>query len=194
MCGRYYIDGEAVKELGQSLGCREPVLLEKAGDVLPSGRALVITGRGPKPAAEQMLWGFLQYGKKGLLINARAETVFERASFADSVMHRRCAIPAGHFYEWSKAREKAEFSRKDGRVLYMAGLWKWFEDGNRFVILTTRANASVSPVHDRMPLILEENELKSWLYDDRFAQQLLKKTPVLLKRKQEYEQQVLKLW
>ncbi|HIX14189.1 MAG TPA: SOS response-associated peptidase [Candidatus Hungatella pullicola] len=66
-----------------------------------------------------------------------------------------------------------------------------FEDGNHFVILTTEANDSMRPVHPRMPLILEQNELEGWLWDERYGDSLLKKTPVLLKRQQEYEQQTL---
>lgn len=194
MCGRYYIDEQAAKEARRAVGAAGQGFEAKAGDVCPSDQALVLTGRGPRPAAEQMRWGFLQYGRKGLLINARAESALERVSFRDSVLHRRCVIPAGHFYEWTKAREKAEFYREDAGVLYMAGLWQRFEDGNRFVILTTGANSSVLPIHDRMPLILEEKEVESWIYDDHFAEYVLQKTPVLLKRRQEYEQQVLQLW
>ncbi len=194
MCGRYYIDEQVTEKLWQSIGIEGPGFGAGAGDVCPSQPALVITGRGARPAAEQMRWGFLQYGRKGLLIHARAESVLERVSFRDSVLHRRCVIPAGHFYEWSRSKERAEFKRKNGEILYMAGLWQRFEDGNRFVILTTKANPSVSPVHDRMPLIVEETELERWIYDGHFAEYVLQKTPVLLERKQEYEQQVLQLW
>ena len=194
MCGRYYIDEQAAETARRRFSAGGPGFVAESGDVRPSDQALVITGRGARPAAERMRWGFLQYGRKGLLINARAESVLERVSFRDSVLRRRCVIPAGHFYEWSRSREKAEFCREDAGVLYMAGFWQQFGDGNRFVILTTRANPSVSPVHDRMPLILEETEVEDWIYDDHFAEYVLQKTPVLLKRKQEYEQQVLQLW
>lgn len=194
MCGRYYMDEQVMEQVRRTVGITDQGFAAKACDIHPSEQALVITGRGAKPAAEQMRWGFLQYGRKGLLINARAESVLEKVSFRDSVLHRRCVIPAGHFYEWSKSREKAEFYREDAGVLYMAGFWQRFEDGNRFVILTTQANLSVSPVHDRMPLILEEKELENWIYDDHFAEYVLQKTPALLKRRQEYEQQVLQLW
>ena len=125
---------------------------------------------------------------KGLLINARAESARERITFRDSVRHRRCIILAAHFYEWNKAKEKAIFCREDPPVLYMAGIWKHFENGDRFVILTTQANASVMPVHDRMPLILEKYELENWVYENVDAEYVLGKTPAILKREQEYEQ------
>ena len=59
------------------------------------------------------------------------------------------------------------------------------------MILTTEANPSVSPVHDRMPLILEPEELEDWVLDDRATEYLLHKTPVLLKTHAEYEQMSL---
>ena len=55
--------------------------------------------------------------------------------------------------------------------------------------MTTRANSSVSPVHDRMPLLLEEDEVENWICEDGFMNYALQKTPYMLKRYQEYEQQ-----
>lgn len=59
---------------------------------------------------------------------------------------------------------------------------------SRVVILTTRANASMEPVHDRMPLILEENEIAPWILNGERARDILHKTPCLLERRTEYEQ------
>lgn len=56
------------------------------------------------------------------------------------------------------------------------------------MVLTTAANPSVLPVHDRMPLVLEKQEIDDWLLDDRAAETLLHKTPGLLKAKADYEQ------
>lgn len=191
MCGRYYVDETTAEEVRNVVRWIDKSLIIQAGDVHPSDQAIVLTGIQPCLTAEQMVWGFPQYTGKGLLINARAETIFEKSSFRDSARQRRCILPAGHFYEWSRAKEKAEFYREDSRVIYMAGVWNRFEDGNRFVVLTTQANASVSPVHDRMPVILKEHELQDWVYEERFARYILERTPILLKRRQEYEQQSL---
>ena len=76
------------------------------------------------------------------------------------------------------------------QVLYMAGFCDWFENEKRFVILTTKANASMEKTHDRMPLILEKEQLADW-FDDKKMEQLLQHTPVMLKREAEYEQQSL---
>ena len=142
-------------------------------------------------SAKEMKWGFPQYQKKGLVINARAETVLERNMFRESVRRRRCIIPAGQYYEWDAQKNKVTFSGQDQPVLYLAGFFDRFQDGDHFVILTTAANASVSPVHDRMPLILEKEELESWIYDDAFLEFALRKVPAKLQKSQEYEQQTL---
>lgn len=192
MCGRYYINDETAKEIEKIV--REvdaKIKREQSGDVYPSQAAAVMTGKVPGFRLEEMNWGFPQYQKKGLLINARAETVLERKTFRDSVLHRRCIIPARHFYEWDSAKNKVTFLRENKPVLYMAGFYNQFQGEDRFIIITTQANGSVSPVHDRMPLILEEKELQDWVYDDKFLEFALHKTPPLLSRHQEYEQQSL---
>lgn len=189
MCGRYFVDDVVFSEIEKIVPViRADIQKQQAGDIYPSRRALVLTGKGQGLSAEEMFWGFPGYYQKGLLINARAETVLERKTFRDSVLRRRCIIPAGHFYEWDSGKNKATFLRKDGTVLYMAGCYRRFENEDRFVIITTQANDSVSRVHDRMPLILEKDELEAWLYDDHFLNFALNKTPVELEKHQEYEQ------
>ena len=70
----------------------------------------------------------------------------------------------------------------------MAGFCRRYEDGEHFVILTTAANASMEPVHDRMPLILERQEIAEWMFSDAKTESFLYKTPCLLERRTEYEQ------
>ena len=179
-----------------------------AGDIVPSGTAWVLRGEqgypgaeprypgtepcrpgtGPCIRAERMAWGFPRFDGKGLIINARAESVRERPAFRDSVEQRRCVIFARGFYEWNRSREKFSYEREDAPVLFMAGCFSRWEYGGHFVIITTAANPSVAPVHDRMPLILEPEEVKQWIQDAGAAWSLLKKTPVLLAGGTEYEQ------
>ena len=192
MCGRFYVDEDTFQEVEKAVRAVD-IRMQKmrTGDIYPSQSAGVLTGKTSVPRLEQMNWGFLQYQKKGLLINARAETVLERKMFRDSVLHRRCVIPAKHFYEWDASKNKVTFFREDGPVLFMAGFYNMVQDQMRFIILTTQANASVRPVHDRMPLILEEGELHDWMYEDSSIGAVLRKTPPVLGRMQEYEQQSL---
>ncbi len=192
MCGRYYADDETVREIEKIIQQTDANLQKKKrGDIYPSQDATVLIGKGSGLRLQEMKWGFPQYHKKGLLINARAETVLERKMFRDSVLRRRCIIPAKHFYEWDSEKNQATFFRKDESVLYMAGFYNRFQDEDRFIIITTQANASVSQIHDRMPLILEKEELEKWIYDDGFLNSALQKIPVQLNKRQEYEQQSL---
>lgn len=70
----------------------------------------------------------------------------------------------------------------------MAGFCNRFDNVDRFVILTTAANGSMSPVHERMPLILSEGEIKDWILDDTRIREFLKKESPILSRSQEFEQ------
>lgn len=191
MCGRYYIDDGAFREIEKIARKIDAKIKKERGDIFPSQSAAILTGKEQKLSADEMFWGFPQYNRKGLLINARAETVLEKRTFRDSVLHRRCVIPASRFYEWDSGKNKATFIRPDSPVIYMAGFYNCFQNEERFIILTTQANASVVKVHDRMPLILEENELENWVYDEKYFEFALRKTPAQLKSFQEYEQQSL---
>lgn len=207
MCGRFYVDEGTAKEIERVIrGVDLRIQKMRTGDIYPSQPAGILTCHSRQknplsagsaaensPALElnEMHWGFLQYQKKGLLINARAETALERRTFRESVLHRRCVIPARHFYEWDSDKNKVIFFREDRPVLFMAGFYNRFQDGARFIILTTEANASVGPVHNRMPLVLDEGELEDWVYDDKFTEYALHKIPPELWREQEYEQQSL---
>ena len=189
MCGRYYVDDETAREIEKLVRDLDRKLqIERTGDVFPSQKATIIKGQEHHLAAEQMRWGFPGFEKGKLLINARAETALERPTFRESVQDRRCIIPARGFYEWNKSKEKFTFERKETPVLFMAGCYNRYEGQERFVILTTDANSSVAPVHNRMPLILEPEELGDWVLDDQATESLLHKTPVLLEQRAEYEQ------
>ena len=70
----------------------------------------------------------------------------------------------------------------------MAGIYNHYEAGGCFTILTTQANVTVKPIHDRMPLVLEENKIIPWIFDRQKTMEYFRKVPCLLERKAEYEQ------
>lgn len=174
----------------------------KAGDIYPATLAPVL-GAGGGTAGYRTLdcrmlrWGLPGYmpkgsGKKGQVIfNARSETAMEKPTFREGMKNHRIVIPAAGFYEWNRKKEKYRFRRTDSPVLFMAGCFQHYEDGDRFVILTTAANASMEPVHDRMPLILEPDEIAAWIWDGERTKSLLEKQPCLLERTTDYEQMTL---
>ena len=188
MCGRYFVDDEMWREIKKI--CKQiddSKLKVTRGDVRPTDMAVVLMGM-KEVRTEQMQWGFTQQYQEGLLINARAETVLSKPSFQDSMRHCRCVIPAAGFYEWNKAKEQVSFRMPQSKILYMAGIWQPTAKEKQFTILTTSPNDSVSPVHDRMPLVLTSEEIIPWIQSFDAAEKLLTKTPPFLEHKQEYEQ------
>ena len=188
MCGRYFVDDEMWREIKKI--CKQiddSKLKVTRGDVRPTDMAVVLMGM-KEVRTEQMQWGFTQQYQEELLINARAETVLSKPSFRDSMRHCRCVIPAAGFYEWNKAKEQVSFRMPQSKILYMAGIWQPTAKEKQFTILTTSPNDSVSPVHDRMPLVLTSEEIIPWIQSFDAAEKLLTKTPPFLEHKQEYEQ------
>lgn len=195
MCGRYYVDDETAGEIEKLVQqADERLRAEKGRDIHPSDIAPVVFQKDKKLCCGFQRWGFPvsfqgESGKKKqLLFNARSETALERQAFRESVRNRRAVIPASHFYEWNREKEKNIFRRAGTPVLFMAGCYNRYEDGDHFVILTTSANESMRPVHDRMPLILEGEEIEEWLQNGGRTEEFLWKVPCLLERRADYEQ------
>lgn len=194
MCGRYYIDDDITKEIIKLVHhIDEKIKNEKAKDIYPSGEAPIIIGKSETLSAQLFQWGYPHYKNKGVIFNARSETALEKQMFQSSIKNRRCVIPAKHFYEWNKDKEKYTFFREDLGILYFAGFYKEFAGENRFIILTADANESMKKVHNRMPLILEQNQLEDWIFNEQAAEFILHQRPIELKRTAEYEQQSLDL-
>lgn len=190
MCGRYYVDDETAREIERLVRNLDRRFQMKAGDVCPARQAAVICADAEDRnlCLKQMYWGFPGPGQTQLVINARAESALEKKTFRDSVLCRRCIIPAKGFYEWNRKKEKYQFERKGGGLMFMAGFYNLYQAQEHFVILTTQANPSVRNVHDRMPLILEETEIESWLTERMETEGYLRRTPPLLDRRTDYEQ------
>ncbi len=105
-------------------------------------------------------------------INARAETLATRSAFREAFQKRRCVVPADGFYEWSGAkgdRQPFRFHRPDGKTLLLAGLYESWQPRpgeweRTFTIVTTAANELLRPLHDRMPVILDEGSADLWMF------------------------------
>lgn len=193
MCGRYYIGKSLIYRIEEIIGetdCRiEEEQLNR--DIYPTDLVPVIIAgqQGLKLTCQR--WGYPGYQGKGVVFNARAESVMEKKMFHNGIRYNRAVIPAGGFYEWNQNKEKITFLRKDSPVMYLAGFYSRFEDGERFVILTTAANESMVKTHDRMPLILEEEQLEAWIRNNEMTAAILRQIPVMLDKQADYEQQTL---
>ncbi len=209
MCGRYTLSRpqQLVDELDAALGGLErgpdedERLLRPRFNVAPTQTMPVVLfaegeEAGSRPRLEGHAWGLQPPWRGGRkrrgapLINARVETVAEKASFREAFATRRCLVPADGFYEWSaKERghqphlltltpeEPGDEPPGSPPGTCFAGLWEplgaegarvpegFAPAQGRFVVLTTAANRSVAPLHDRMPLALPAHCWQRWLDD-----------------------------
>ncbi|WP_133966821.1 SOS response-associated peptidase [Eubacterium limosum] len=174
MCGRYvlYSDKEQaeIREIIEEVNRKHNFVVKK-GDVYPSNLAPIYA---PTPdqngkSLEVMKWGYEVSFRKGLLINARSETILEKKTFKKDFLERRCIVPASGFYEWDKEKNKYIFQAQDDEALYIVGVFREHENASEYVILTKAPVEPVVAIHDRMPVIIPHSKAEEWLYDDNAA-------------------------
>ena len=188
VCGRY-VRKSTRREIAAWFGAADDELLhwDTSYNVAPQTFQPVIRRNRDTGVREIVLmrWGLIPYWSKDAKIaystlNAKAETVATAPAFRDAFKRRRCLVPADAFYEWQKLdpKHKQPFAiALASREPYgFAGLWErwknaatgeWLES---FTIITTDANPLVSPLHNRMPVILERKDYQRWLDHDDAAQ------------------------
>lgn len=193
MCSRYYVDKDALDEIEKLVHEEDQKIKQEhfGVDIHPADFAPVLVRGNLGMRLTGQCWGYPGIQNKGIIFNARAESVKEKKIFHNGICINRVVIPAKHFYEWNSRKEKNTFTRPDGKILYLAGFYDKFNGEDRFVILTTPANESILQIHDRMPLVLENDRLEEWIYNDARAEEFLHQVPILLSRTAEYEQQTL---
>ncbi len=104
--------------------------------------------------------------------NARGETVATKPTFRSAFRHRRLLVPVDGFYEWQAvagAPRKTPhfFTRADGDVLVLAGLWEYWKADDRDIVsatvITTAAGPDLEGIHDRQPVVLDPDRWERWL-------------------------------
>ena len=188
MCGRYTLfseqDNAEIMNIVEQISRRYGENAMKTGEIYPTDRVPVMINANGKIVTELQTWGFPKFDGKGVIINARSETVNEKPLFRNSFFYRRCVIPSTGFYEWSHDSEKKKylFNLPNKQTLYMAGIYNEFSKEKRFVILTSSANSSVSDIHNRMPVILKDSFFYDWINDKDSAAAYLKAPLPILSR------------
>jgi putative SOS response-associated peptidase YedK len=179
MCGRITLTSSA-RELARQFELDVEVESETRGpryNVAPSQEIPVIRqDREGRRVVSFDRWGLVPHWAKdpaigNRLINARAETVETKPAFRDALKARRCIVPADGFYEWGghgDERRPYLFRRSDRAMIGIAGLYeRWLGEGGEVVdsctLITTDANATLAPFHDRMPVILAAGDYARWL-------------------------------
>ncbi len=172
MCGRFAlsVDPDALMRFIELLA---PPVFEPRYNIAPTQPILVAFQEPGGRSVRALRWGlippFMRDKKPGRpLINARAETLFDKPSFRRPAKRHRCVVPASGFYEWEKAdKQPWLFRPAQGELLAFAAIWQP-GDSSREVpdsvaIVTTSANTTLRPVHHRMPVILDERGVAGWL-------------------------------
>jgi putative SOS response-associated peptidase YedK len=179
MCGRFLLNATP-EELRALFGYLDAVDFPPRYNIAPTQPIAVVRIENRQRRFALVRWGLVPPWVKdprafGLLINARSESAAANAAFKGALTYRRCLVPASGFYEWQrdpanpKGRRKPYVLRpKDGGVLALGGLWEsWLgADGSEIdtgCILTTAANDSLAPIHDRMPVIIAPGDQERWL-------------------------------
>jgi len=177
MCGRFVLvaDPNAIQQ-AFNLDPAGVVDFAPRYNIAPTQLVPVITNEQPKRLS-LLKWGLVPSWAKeeaigNKMINARADGIAEKPSFRNALKRRRCLVPASGFYEWQKGEGKAKtpmfIHLQDQDVFAMAGLWEVWnnpqgDEVHTFTIITTDANEFMTPIHNRMPVILHRQDYAQWL-------------------------------
>jgi putative SOS response-associated peptidase YedK len=187
MCGRYalYTPPEAMARLFGVSEFHVPELAPRY-NIAPTQEVPVVRlspygeEGGPAPGPRELAlvrWGLVPFWAKdpsigNRMINARAESVGEKPAFRAAFARRRCLVPADGFFEWqatASGKQPWYIHAREGETLALAGLWElWDGRGTEpplasCTIVTTRANDFMRPLHQRMPVVLDEAGRDAWL-------------------------------
>ena len=194
MCGRYTITS-APEALRALFRFAEQPNFPARYNIAPTQPIPIVRLVEGKREFALVRWGFLPSWVKdpnafSLIVNARGESVCDKPAFRAAMKRRRCLIPADGFYEWQASgkgpKQPFYIHAKSGKPMAFAGLWETWEGPNgeevdTAAIVTTRANRTLSPLHDRMPVIIAPDAFDLWLncgeVDARTAETLIAPAP-----------------
>ncbi len=176
MCGRFALTCDL--SFYERFSVENDVKCQTRYNIAPTQEVPVIVKESPNKVV-MMRWGLIPFWARDekigyRMINARGENAPSRPAFRVPLKHRRCLVPATGFYEW-KALEGRKapyyFRMKDNSYFAFAGLYdKWINPEGKeiktFTFLTTKPNAIVEPIHDRMPVILRRSDEEIWLSNE----------------------------
>jgi putative SOS response-associated peptidase YedK len=190
MCGRFALTASP-KEVDAAFSLADQEAFPPRYNIAPTQPILMVTAGEPRapgsnlPDRRSLLvrWGLIPTWVKDtrdfpLLFNARSETAAEKSSFRAAMRHRRALVPASGFYEWRQIggkRVQAYWIRpKHGGVIAFAGLLETYAEpgGSEMdtgAILTTSASSDIANIHDRMPVMIHQQDFSRWL-DCRFQE------------------------
>ena len=170
MCARFTLRKKELKDVADALdaeyGPDDEPLYRPRYNVAPTDLAWIVEYGADRRVVRPATWNYLVSGGRPL-INLRGENVGSGGAYRDAFGSRRCAVVTDAFYEWpGKGLAPFLFHRTDDGLVLLGGLFqrpKGADVHARFTVLTTRPNATIAKVHDRMPVILPTERLDDWL-------------------------------
>ena len=174
MCGRYTFFNN-IDSLQHSLNIDvidSNIINHQASyNISPTQNAPVVFEENNKRILKNMRWGLIPSWAKdnsfaSNLINARSETIADKPSFKNLITTNRCVVLANGYYEWVNVDNKKHpyfIYSGENTMISMAGLWTEWKDVISFTIITKKSDISISHLHHRMPLILQEEKIDSYL-------------------------------
>jgi putative SOS response-associated peptidase YedK len=184
MCGRFVLTATADALAAEFAAKFTPwtggLVLAPRYNVAPMTGVVVVRQAEGRRELAVLRWGLVPSWARdetiaARLLNARSETAATKPSFRDAMRRRRAVVPATGFYEWKKQGSRRQpwyfHHREPARSLAIAALWEAWQQPDGGVLetcclLTTAANAVLAPVHDRMPVLLDEAGMARWLDPD----------------------------
>lgn len=180
MCGRFVLGESSWAEYHDALSIIRPEPARVSYNIKPTQFVPVVTGRPGELASSDARWWFVPHWHKGgvkdwkaTTFNARIESAASSPTFRVAWRSNRCLVPATGYYEWTgpkgKKRPHLIYLERNDPVFFFAGLHSTLSDGTETCTIVTReAEPEIAHIHNRMPVILSDEELMPWLaFEDR---------------------------
>jgi len=177
MCGRYSL--ACIDDLCGRFRVIDPTIGFRSHFNIAPGSTNPVIAVHERAEAIMMQWGLVPHWAKDIKathrpINARAESLTEKPMFRELLRNKRCLVPASGFFEWKhEDGRKVPFyiHVKDDPVFGFAGLYDvWHNPAGQmlqtYTIITTTPNELMAPIHNRMPVILKQDDEMRWLSRD----------------------------
>jgi putative SOS response-associated peptidase YedK len=192
MCGRFSLTWENWQKVAGKLGLHDDgdvaACYKAQHNIAPTDSHFIVTTEYERRRACVARWGLVNRWARdnrqaSKYINARAETIEQRPIFREAFHQRRCVVPADGFYEWTgpkNDRRPLWIHSPNGELMLLAGLYEsWHPAPDRlectFTIVTCAASEMMREIHDRMPVVLNEEGAEDWMNPQE-------ENPVSLKR------------
>jgi putative SOS response-associated peptidase YedK len=178
MCGRYTLTKS--EKLAKRFNVATEHRVSPSFNAAPSQIMPVVVENDGGRQLEFALWGIhreFKIGGKNIkkdLINTRSDKAFT-GFWSKAVKTRRCLVPATGFFEWDKILDNGKIDKqpyyihpKDLELFAFAGIYELGHDKQgkeivTFSIMTTESNKEMSAIHDRLPIMLHQDDESSWL-------------------------------